>query len=96
MKAILLLIISVLPALGWRDLFNGKDLNGWDTYLAKGGLNNDPKGIFTIVETDGKPAIRVSGEIYGAITTHEEFTNFHIRVDFKWGGKRTIDRKSVV
>ena len=96
MKIFLILIISVLPAMAWRDLFNGKDLSGWDTYLAKGfGLNNDPKGVFTVVETDGKPAIRVSGEIYGAITTHEAFTNFHIRVDFKWGEKRWPPRANV-
>src|SRR5262245_43534934 len=75
----------------WSDLFNGRDLQGWDTYLAapRGskaplGLNNDPHKVFTVVETDGAGAIRVSGEIYGAITTHDEFTNFHIRVEFKW------------
>lgn len=86
----------------WRDLFNGKDLSGWDTYLAAPsgtktplGLNNDPKAVFTVVETEGAPAIRVSGEIYGAITTHAEFTNFHIRLDFKWGEKRWPPRANV-
>src|SRR5690349_9982007 len=87
----------------WRDLFNGKDLSGWDTYLAVPpstrtaplGLNNDPKGVFTVVDVDGKPAIRVSGEIYGAITTHAQFTNFHIRLDFKWGEKRWPPRANV-
>src|SRR5262245_61324357 len=86
----------------WRDLFNGKDLQGWDTYLASPsgskvplGLNNDPNNVFTVVETDGARAIRVSGEIYGAITTHDEFTNFHIRVEFKWGEKRWPARANV-
>jgi hypothetical protein len=96
MRIMLVLLLSTLPLLGWRDLFNGKDLSGWDTYLAKPyGLNNDPKGVFTVVETDGAPAIRVSGEIYSAITTHAEFTNFHIRLDFKWGEKRWPPRATV-
>jgi len=53
----------------WKSLFNGKDLSGWDTYLAPPpgsktplGLNNDPHGVFTVTEADGAPAIHVSGE----------------------------------
>jgi len=90
---------TVLPAAEsdtqWRSLFNGKDLSGWDTYLAPPpggktplGLNNDPRGVFTVTETDGAPAIHVSGEIYGAITTKDEFDNVHLRVEYKWGGKK--------
>src|SRR5882724_7512399 len=74
----------------WKSLFNGKDLSDWETYLAPPtgsktplGLNNDPRGVFTVAETDGAPAIHVSGEIYGAITTKAEFDNVHIRVEFK-------------
>ena len=49
------------------DLYNGKDLNGWDTYIGPPlddagkklseipvGLNNDPKHVFTVVEQDGE------------------------------------------
>ena len=85
----------------WQPLFNGKDLTGWDTYLAPPpgsktplGLNNDPRGVFTVSETDGAPAIHVSGEIYGAITTKEEFDNVHIRVEYKWGQKKWPPRAS--
>jgi len=79
----------------WKPLFNGKDLSGWDTYLAPPpgsktplGLNNDPRGVFTVTQVDGGPAIRVSGEIYGAITTKDEFDNVHIRVEYKWGERK--------
>jgi hypothetical protein len=87
---------------GWKQLFNGKDLTGWDTYLAPPpgesrplGLNNDPRGVFTVVPADQIPAIRVSGEIYGALTTKEAFENFHMRVVFKWGEKRWPPRETV-
>ena len=57
------------------------------------GLNNDPLGVFTVVEKDGAPAIRVSGEVFGAITTKEEFGNCHIRVEYKWGEKKWPPRE---
>lgn len=86
----------------WQSLFNGRDLSGWDTYLGPPpgndipiGLNNDPRKVFTIVQTDGAGAIRISGEIYGAITTHQSFTNFHLRLDCKWGEKRWPPRATV-
>jgi hypothetical protein len=90
-----------LPKSEWKSLFNGKDLSNWDKYLSvpdgKGPLvaNRDPKNVFTVTNIDGGGAIHVSGEIYGAITTPEEFTNFHFRVDFKWGLKRWPARANV-
>ena len=51
----------------WKQLYNGKDLTGWDTYIGPDindsgkfitgqplGLNNDPRHVFTIVNQDGK------------------------------------------
>lgn len=84
-----------------RELFNGRDLTGWDSYLGPRydaakkdfagepvGLNRDPDGVFSVVTTDGAPAIRISGEVFGGIVTHDEFENYHLRVQFKWGEKR--------
>src|SRR5262249_21094523 len=79
----------------WRQLFNGKDLAGWDTWLGAPtgekevvGLNKDPKMVYTVAEVDGKPAIRISGEIFGALTSKEEHGNYHLKLEFKWGEKR--------
>ena len=57
------------------------------------GLNKDPKGVFTVLEADGKPAVRISGEIYGAMTTKEEFANYHFKMEFKWGRKKWPPRE---
>lgn len=81
------------------SLFNGKDLTGWDTYIGPAydtarkkfdslpgpGLNNDPHKIFSVVEVDGEPAIRISGAGFGGLSTTEEFSNYHLTVQFKWG-----------
>jgi len=65
----------------WTQLFNGKDLSGWDTYLGPPlddagkklsdipvGLNNDPNHVFSIVNEDGEKVIRISGQEWGGLS----------------------------
>lgn len=105
---------SVLPtsfvaAADWRPLFNGKDLTGWELYLAappanlevpgaarneKGaytaplGINHDPLKIVSVVESDGRPALRLTGEIHGGLATLESFENYRLKLQFRWGQRR--------
>lgn len=60
------------------------------------GLNRDPTNVYTIQTVDKKPAIRISGQVFGAITTKEEFENYHLKLEFKWGQKRWPPRESAV
>jgi Domain of Unknown Function (DUF1080) len=82
----------------WETLFNGKDLTGWDTYLGPRfdtltrkwdkvpvGLNIDPLKVFSVTNVDGQPALRISGQNFGGISTKEEFENYHLQLQFKWG-----------
>lgn len=62
-------------------LFNGKDLTGFYTYLAKYGKNNDPEKVFTV--QDG--VVRVSGKVFGCFVTEHEYENYRLVVEFKWG-----------
>ena len=86
----------------WKTLFNGKDLSNWDTWLRATnmtgysddemigppqppiGLNKDPLNVFTV--KDG--ILRISGEVWGAITTKEIYGNYHLRFVTKWGEKK--------
>jgi hypothetical protein len=65
------------------QLFDGQTLRGWYTFLQDRGRNNDPKAVFTVV--DGM--IRVSGEEWGCITTEDEYENYTITLEYKWGEK---------
>jgi hypothetical protein len=56
----------------------------------------DPKQVFTVVQKDGAPAIRISGEIFGALTGREEYDGFHLKLQFKWGEKKWPPRENVV
>lgn len=69
-------------------LFNGKNLDGWYTFVKDRGTGIDPKNVFTV--QDGM--IRISGEEYGCITTNEEYSDYKLVVDFKWGTKTFAPR----
>ena len=68
-----------------RALFNGKDLTGWYTYLQNRGRNIDPKGVFSV--TNG--VISITGEEFGALVSDEEFSNYHLMLEYRFlGGKQ--------
>jgi hypothetical protein len=64
-----------------QQLFNGKNLDGWYTFIQGRGRNNDPHKVFTVQNG----LIRISGEEFGCITTNDEFENYKLLVEFKWG-----------
>ena len=85
-------LTAMAGRIDWIPLFNGRDLSGWDTWLARPspeaepiGLNRDPKGVFSVVEVDGRPAIRISGEQTGALGTQSPHGNYRLRLSYKWG-----------
>jgi type 1 glutamine amidotransferase len=49
------------------------------------GLNNDPKNVFTFKTIQGEQVLHISGEIYGALTSKQEYENYHLKLQFKWG-----------
>jgi len=69
----------------FRKLFNGRDFTGWFFYLRDYGVNHDPKNVFQIKQ-DG--ILYITGEVFGYLSTMEEFDNFHLKLDFKWGEKK--------
>jgi hypothetical protein len=62
-------------------LFNGSDLANFDTFLKSKGLNSDPDHVFKV--EDG--VIQVSGTEFGYIITKQEFQNYYLKAEFKWG-----------
>lgn len=64
-------------------LFNGKNLDGFYTYLESQGKNQDPDRVFQV--RDGM--IHVSGTEFGYFATEAEYENYRLTVEFKWGEK---------
>lgn len=57
---------------------NGKELDPI-------GYDRDPSGVFKVLDEPGGLVLRVSGEVYGCVFTKQEFSNYHLRLQFKWG-----------
>jgi len=91
-RAFLSVVVALLtasPTTAQSDdvvhLFNGKDLSSFYTWLVND-HRADPDKVFTVVENvDGAPAIRISGQTFGGITTCETYDTYRLVVEFKWG-----------
>jgi hypothetical protein len=68
--------------------FNGKDLTGFYTYLHNNKYD-DPSKVFTV--HDGM--IDISGEEFGGLTTRDEFHDYHLVAEWKWGERTWAPRK---
>jgi hypothetical protein len=76
------------------QLFNGKDLSNFYTWLVDQRYD-DPDDVFSVVDAiDGAPAIRVSGQHYGAFITKEAYANYHLVTEFRWGLLTWANRKA--
>ena len=62
-------------------LFDGHDLRNFDVFLKDHGLNNDPDHVFNV----DKGVLHVSGKEFGYVITKQEFANYYLRTEFKWG-----------
>lgn len=95
---------SPTPKENWEVLFDGSSLDGWDTYLGAQRIKDDttvyqPLGlnvdtsVFKIVNLEGEKVLRVSGEIWGGISTKKEFENYHLQLQFRWGELKWYPRE---
>ncbi|HUJ61433.1 MAG TPA: DUF1080 domain-containing protein [Kofleriaceae bacterium] len=73
---------------GWTPIFDGKTLDGWYSYLAVSGRDNDPNGIFQV--EDG--AIHILGVDlapgqfeYGYLATTRDYEDIRVRFEYQWG-----------
>lgn len=63
------------------QLFNGHDLSGFYTWLREHKYE-DPGKVFSV----GNGMIRISGGEWGGLTTKDEYRDYRLIVEWKWGG----------
>lgn len=83
-----MLILALLPLMLYScagrkaiRLFNGRNLDGWYTYLENKGKNNDPDSVFTV----RNGMLHISGKEKGYLATLKDFRRFRLVAEFKWG-----------
>jgi hypothetical protein len=69
-------------------LFNGKNLDGWYTWLRENKYA-DPNHVFSV--KDGM--LRISGEEWGGVATKQSYRDYHLVVEWRWGGPNHGERK---
>ncbi|TGV03493.1 3-keto-disaccharide hydrolase [Flavivirga rizhaonensis] len=60
------------------------------------GLNQNQHHVFTVIEENNEPVLKISGEIYGCVFTKKEYANYHLRLKMKWGEKKWHPRKNLL
>lgn len=56
------------------------------------GLDGYP-GVFELHSANGEPVLRVSGELYGALTTKASYGDYHLRLEYRWGETKWPPRR---
>lgn len=64
--------------------------------IAPIGLNQPGYDVFTVIEENSEPVIRISGEIYGCLISKEEYSNYHLTLRVKWGDVKWDPRKKLL
>jgi hypothetical protein len=60
------------------------------------GFNKPGYDVFTVIEENKEPVLRISGEIYGCVISKEEYSNYHLSLKVKWGDKKWDPRKKLL
>ena len=70
------------------NLFNGQNLDGWYTWLVDTKYE-DPRNVFSIVNRQ----LRISGDGFGYLATREEYRNYQVVVEYRWGQRNYGSRR---
>ena len=84
---------------GWTQLFDGKSLHGWYPKIQNQKTNEDPEKYFQV--DDGvihvyKDQVAGTPVPNGYLATENEYANFHLRMEYKWGTKKFKPRMNAV
>ncbi len=104
------LALADLPQLVGKTtaLFDGRSLTGWTSWLGYAdpaltytdpaakpiGASRNTRDDFAVRQVDGKPAIWVNGRTWGSLVHRADLSNYHLRLQYKWGEGRFAPRES--
>jgi hypothetical protein len=79
----------VTPSAEPIRLLDGPQLSHWYSWLTDDG-HSDPRGVFQ-VQNDG--VLHISGDGFGGLITKQEYADYHLVMEYRWGTKTFRDRK---
>lgn len=78
------------PEGDWQEIWNGVDLSGFVSQLPATAQPASP--VFSVVQETGRNLLRISGEVFGALSTTKELSNYRLRLEWKWGVQKFAPR----
>lgn len=72
-----------------KDGYSGKipkDANGVE--ISPIGYNKNVNNMFTVIQENNEPVLKVTGEYYGCVFTKEKFRNYRLKLKVKFGTKK--------
>lgn len=72
-----------------KDGYSGKiptDANGVE--ILPIGYNKNVNNMFTVIQENNEPVLKVTGEYYGCVFTKEKFRNYRLKMKVKFGAKK--------
>lgn len=81
----------------FKPLFNGKNLDGWYVIDREGVVEGD--SVFTVTKSQlhvYKNMEEGSEQTFAGIITEEEFTHYHLKLEYKWGETKHAPRDKAV
>ena len=83
-------VLGAEPDDGWISFFNGKNLDGWYTFLSEYGKDNDPEQVFTV--ENGEVHIYKDFEDgsdvpLGYFSAPTDYSHYHLQFQYRWGSK---------
>jgi hypothetical protein len=78
----------ISPSNAAIPLFNGKNLDGLYTWT-QDAKYDDPRKVFTV--EDGM--LHISGDAMGYVCTQKTYKDYHLVVEYRWGGRTWGSRK---
>ncbi|MFN0165292.1 MAG: DUF1080 domain-containing protein [Bryobacteraceae bacterium] len=72
---------EAIRPIGRTRLFNGKNLDGWYTWL-KDHKYDDPHKVFTVVDRQ----LKITGEDWGGIASKNAYRDYRLVAEWRWGG----------
>lgn len=97
------------PAGKATPLFDGHSLRQWTPWLGYAdpgltyradprvkpiGTSRSTSGDFAVREVDGAPALWIKGQTWGSLVHAADLSNYHLRLEYKWGGRTWAPRKT--
>jgi len=82
--------IRELDTQATETLLAGDSLTGWYSFLEKHGRDSDPNGNFSM----HAGVLRIIGRDFGYLATQKEYSDYHLRAEFRWGDSQWAPRET--